>query len=182
MCPIIWSQVVWRADSLEKTLMLGKWSESHSIVFNSLQPYGLYRPWNSPGQNTGVVSCSLLQGIFTSQGSNPGYPHCRRILYPLSPQRSLMLGKIEDKRRELQRLRWLDNITTQWTWTWANSGRSWRTGKSCVLKSMGSQRVEHDLTTTLDVSRLSIWYVYLKSFKFLEEGQAHNENSKILLE
>ena len=37
-------------------------SESHSVTSNSLQPHGLYRPWNSPGQNTGVGSCSLLQG------------------------------------------------------------------------------------------------------------------------
>ena len=37
-----------------------------------------------PGQNTGVGSLSLLQGIFTTQGSNPGLPHCRRILYQLS--------------------------------------------------------------------------------------------------
>ena len=40
--------------------------------------------WNSPGQNTGVGSLSLLQGIFPTQGSNPGLPHYRRILYQLS--------------------------------------------------------------------------------------------------
>ena len=34
----------------------------HSVVFDSLQPRGLYSPWNSPGQNTGVGSLSLLQG------------------------------------------------------------------------------------------------------------------------
>ena len=43
-----------------------------------------YSPWNSPGQNTGVGSLSLLQGIFPAQGSNPGLPHCRQILYQLS--------------------------------------------------------------------------------------------------
>ena len=47
---------------------------------NSLQPHGLDSPWNSPGQNTGVGSCSLLQGIFPTQGLNPGLQHCRRIL------------------------------------------------------------------------------------------------------
>ena len=40
-------------------------------------------PWNSPGQNTGVGSLSLLQGIFPTQGSNPSLPHCRQILYQL---------------------------------------------------------------------------------------------------
>ena len=41
-------------------------------------------PRNSLGQNTGVGSLSLLQGIFPTQRSNPGLPHCRRILYQLS--------------------------------------------------------------------------------------------------
>jgi len=40
-------------------------------------------PWNSPGQ-TRVGSLSLLQRIFPTQGSNPGLPHCRQILYQLS--------------------------------------------------------------------------------------------------
>ena len=51
---------------------------------DSLHPHGLYSPWNSLGQNTGVSSLSLLQGIFPTQGSNPGLPHCRGILYQLS--------------------------------------------------------------------------------------------------
>ena len=37
-------------------------SESHSVVSGSLRPHGLYSPWNSPGQNTGVGSRSLLRG------------------------------------------------------------------------------------------------------------------------
>ena len=41
-------------------------------------------PWNSPGQNIGVGSLSLLQGIFPTQGLNPGLSHCRQILYQLS--------------------------------------------------------------------------------------------------
>ena len=49
-----------------------------------MQPHGLYSPWDSPGQNTGVGSLSLLQGIFPTQGLNPGLPYCRRILYQLS--------------------------------------------------------------------------------------------------
>ena len=50
---------------------------------DSLWPHGLCSPWNSPGQNTGVGSLSLLQGIFPTQGSNPGL-HCRWILYQMS--------------------------------------------------------------------------------------------------
>ena len=59
-------------------------SESCSVVSVSLPPHRLYSLWNSPGQNTGVGSLSFLQGIFPTQGSNPGLLHCRRILYRLS--------------------------------------------------------------------------------------------------
>ena len=41
-------------------------------------------PWNSPGQNTGPGGHSLLQGIFPTQGLNPGLPHCWQILYQLT--------------------------------------------------------------------------------------------------
>ena len=59
-------------------------SESRSVVSDSLISHGLYSPWNSPGQNTGVGSLSLLQGFFPTQGSNPGPPHCRESLYQMS--------------------------------------------------------------------------------------------------
>ena len=51
---------------------------------DSLWALGLYSPWNSPDQNTGVGGLSLLQEIFPTQGSNPGVLHCGRILYQLS--------------------------------------------------------------------------------------------------
>ena len=66
---------------------LRKWrfeSESHLVVSDSLRPQGLDSPWNSPGQNTGMGSLSLLQGSFPIQGLNAGLPHCRHILYQLS--------------------------------------------------------------------------------------------------
>ena len=67
-------------------LLYMKWSESHSVVSDSLRPHELYSQWNSSGQNTGVGSLSLLQGIFPTQISNPGLPHCGLILYQLSHQ------------------------------------------------------------------------------------------------
>ena len=57
---------------------------------NSLRSHGLCSPWNSPGQNAVVDSCSCLQGIFPTQGSNPGVPHWRWILYQLSHEGSLV--------------------------------------------------------------------------------------------
>ena len=63
-----------------------KWSKSWSVMSDSVRPNGLYSPWNSLSQNTGVGSLSLLQGIFPTQGSNPGLLclHCRQIFYQLS--------------------------------------------------------------------------------------------------
>ena len=46
----------------------------------NLWPTRLLCPWNSPGQNTGVGSHSLLQGIFQTQESSRGLLHCRQIL------------------------------------------------------------------------------------------------------
>ena len=70
---------------------------SLSVVSDSLGPNGLYSPWNSPGQNMGVGSLSLLQWIFPTQGSNPGLLCCRQILYQMGVytygQFMLMYGK-----------------------------------------------------------------------------------------
>ena len=75
-------------------------SESCSVVSDSLQPHGLYSPWNSPGQNTGVGSLSVLQGIFPTQGSNPGLPHCKQILYQLSHKANpLLYYNLTNKRK-----------------------------------------------------------------------------------
>ena len=60
---------------------------------DSSQPHRQYSPWNSPGQNIGVSSHSLLQGIFPTQGFNPGLPHCRRIPYQLSHRGSPLRGE-----------------------------------------------------------------------------------------
>ena len=64
---------------------------SHSVVSNSLRSHGLYptrllRPWDFPGKSTGMGCHFLLQGIFPTQGSNPGLLHCRQTLYLLRHQ------------------------------------------------------------------------------------------------
>ena len=70
-------------------------SEGEKIIANevkvaqsclTLKPHRLYSPWDSPGQNTGVDSLFLLQGIFLTQESNWGLLYCRRVLYQLSYQ------------------------------------------------------------------------------------------------
>ena len=71
--------------------------ESCSVVSASLRPHGLWParllcPWDFPGKNTGVGCHFLLQGIFLTQGSNPGLQHCRKTLYCLSHQGTLKFG------------------------------------------------------------------------------------------
>ena len=61
------------------------------VVPNSLRPHGPIRllwPWDFPGKNTGVGCHFLLQGIFPTQGSNPGLLNCRQMFYHLSHQGS----------------------------------------------------------------------------------------------
>ena len=64
------------ADSSALSLLYGSVCESRSVMSDSLQPHGLYSPWNSPGQEW-VAFLSLPQQIFPTQGSNPGLLHYR---------------------------------------------------------------------------------------------------------
>ena len=68
------------------------------LVSDSLWPYGLYSPWNPPGQNTGVGSLSLLQGIFPNPGIEPMSPALQADYLPAEPQgkphSSQELGKV----------------------------------------------------------------------------------------
>jgi len=83
----IWQQKQSNKSKLERwdSIKLHSSVQQNEVkLLSRVPPHGLYNPWNSPGQNTWVGSCSLLQGIFPTQGSNPGLPHCRQILYQLS--------------------------------------------------------------------------------------------------
>ena len=62
-------------------------SESHSVVSNSLRPHGLYSPWHSPSQNTGLGSLSLLQEIFPGVG--PKSPALQADSLPAEPRQLL---------------------------------------------------------------------------------------------
>ena len=106
------SLVQWQADSsplrhLDNPRNHGRSSGvSHSVVSGSLQPHGLLPtgllcPWDFPGKNTGVGCHALLQGIFPTQGLNPGLLHCRQTLWSEPPGKSpelwdvvLILGNV----------------------------------------------------------------------------------------
>ena len=140
-------------------------SESRSVVSDSLRPHGLYSPWNPPGQNTGVGSLSLLQWIFPTQRSREsriaggfftGWDIREAQGQPMRTSTHWKSPRcLERLRAEEEGIRgwegWMA-LPMQCTWTWANSGRRWGTGRpscsarSMVLQSMGSQRVGHDWT------------------------------------
>ena len=84
------------SHEMKRRLLLGRkvmtnllWS--YSVVSDSLWPHGLWHTrllylWNFLGKSTGLGCHFLLQGIFPTQGSNPGLPHWGQVLYHLSHQ------------------------------------------------------------------------------------------------
>ena len=104
-------------------------NESCSVVSDSLQPHGLYSPWNSPGKNTRVGSLSLLQGIFPTQGLNPGLWHCRWILYQLilcflsKAQTSIRSLKKQEGSRKTSTSPLLTTPKPSTVWITANCGK-----------------------------------------------------------
>ena len=69
-------------------LLLSHFSRVRLFATPWTEPSRLLCPWDSPGNSPGVDCHFLLQGIFPTQGSNPGLPHCRPTLYRLSHQGS----------------------------------------------------------------------------------------------
>ena len=65
-------------------------------------------------------------------------------------EKTLMLGKIEGRRRGWQRMRWLDGITNSMDMGLGDSVSWWWTGRPDVLGFMGSQRVGQDWETELN--------------------------------
>ena len=163
---------------------------------DSLQPYGLYSPWNSPGENTGVGSLSLAQGIFPTQGLNPGLLYCRQILYWLSykgslsikeinPEYSLerlmlklklqhfghlmwrantlemtlILGKIERRRRGWQRMRWLDGIMDSMNMSLGKLPEIVKDWAAWHAAAHEVQRVKHDWATEQQQPLFTIFFI-----------------------
>ena len=96
--------------------------ESRSVVSDFLWPHGLYSPWNSPVQNTRMGILSLLQGIFPTQGMNPGLPHCRQIPYQLSHRGSPYWIRVSPKSndqcpyRKRGHIETHPGMKTNWRW------------------------------------------------------------------
>ena len=112
---------------LEKTLE----SPLDSKEIKPVNPKG-NQPWMFIGRTDAEAEAPLLWWMWTAD----------------SLEKTLMLGKIEGRRRRGNRGwdGWMAS-SNQWTWVWANSRRQWRLGKPGVLQPMESQRVRHDLGT-----------------------------------
>ena len=112
------------------------------------------------------LDCKEIQPV-SSKGNQPKYSleglmlklklqHFGHLLRGTDPlEKTLMLGKIEVGGQGGNR-GWDGWIAspTQWTWVWASSGRRWKTGKSGMLQSRGSQRIRHNWATELNWTEL----------------------------
>ena len=87
-------------------------------------------------------------------------------------EKTLMLGKIEGRRRGRQRMRWLDGITDSMDMGLVDSGSWWRTGRPGVLWFTGLQRVGHNWATELNWTECQ---TFSNSFK--KEGERKLSNS-----
>ena len=106
MLNVIAGRMIWCEKSQKRSESVSRSVASDSLWPHGPQPTRLLCWWNSPGQNTEGVSPSLLQGIFLTQGSNPGLPHCRQILYHLShqgkPDKSQGVGFLKGVKTEMR--------------------------------------------------------------------------------
>ena len=161
-----------------------KWS--CSVLSDSLRPHGLQptrllHSWDFPGKSPGVGCHFLLQGIFPTQGSNPGLLHCRQILYCLSHQRSPGEMQIKTSVRchftstSIVGVKWhltevliciclglshLLGIVAEKAMAPHSSTLAWKipwTEEPGRLQSMGSRRVGHDWATSLLIFTFMYW-------------------------
>ena len=133
-----WVAIYWVSEWVSKWKLLSP----VRLFVNGLSP------WSSPGQNTGVGSLSLLKGIFTTQGSNPGLPHFKWIFYQLSHKGSPRILK--------------------WVAYPFSSGSSWprnRTGVSCIAGGFfinwAMREAIYYLSTNVNLSFITVDNCYL---------------------
>ena len=112
-------------------------------------------PGDSPGKNTGVSCHALLQGIYPTQGLNPGFPHCRCILYCLSHQGSPFTLTAEEggRRRWKKKKSWYQYL--------------WRTirKKSTMVRSYSREKTMREVWSFLNLRCL--WTKVMTSHSFV---------------
>ena len=115
-------------------------SESHSVMSDSLQPQGLYSPWNSPGQNPGVGSLSLSRGS-PNPGIEPRSPVLHSYSLPAEPQ-----GKSKNAGWVAYPFSRGSSQTRNWTGVYCIAGRfftNWATRQAHECESWTIKKAEH---------------------------------------
>ena len=143
-------------QKIHLTSQSNKWKwKSLSRVRLFATPSMIQSPWSSPGRNTGVGSLSLLQGIFPTQGWNPGLPHCRWILYQLSHKGSP---------RILEWVAYCFSRGSSWPRNWTGvSGLAGGLFTNCTTREAQIQQTDtHKSETKVEskTSTLSVIYVF----------------------
>ena len=106
-------------------------------------------PWTARRSNQSILK--EISPEYSLEGLKLKLQYFGHVMQRTDSFKTLMLGKIEGRRREDDRGwdHWMASLT-RWTWVWVSSGNWWWRGKTGVLKSMGSQRVGHDWATELN--------------------------------
>ena len=103
-------------------------------------------PWTARRSNQSILK--EINPEYSLEGLMLKLQHFGHLMGRASSlEKTPMLGRIEGRRRRNRGRDGLMASPIQWTWTWANSGKWWGTGKPGVLQSMGSQRIRHYLAT-----------------------------------
>ena len=147
--------VRWPSAARHSVFVRTKWSDAlildYLVLRTVINKSPLFKPLSietSPGSSLEGLMLRLTLQYF-------GYLMQRVD----SLEKTLMLGGIGGRRRRgRKRMRWLDGITTQWTWVWVNSRSWWWTGRPGVLRFMGSQRVRYHWVTKLNWTDRVFWY------------------------
>ena len=113
---VYWVSVLGQVHRLQRLGKGGERNKKGIPTSKDLPPWGRWYTFlfssglgDSPGKNNRVGCHALLPEIFPTQGSNPGLPHCRRILYCLSHQGSPLL------RQRLNKGKWCPVTNTGWS-------------------------------------------------------------------
>ena len=118
------------------------------MVLEKTLENSLDRKETQPVQHKGNQSWVFIEGLILELKLQY---FCHLMWRADSFEKTLMLGKIEGKRRRgRQKMRWWMALLTQWTWVWVDSRSWWWTGRPGVLHCMGSQSVGHDWATELN--------------------------------
>ena len=103
-------------------------------------------PWTARRSNQSILK--EMNSEYSLEGLMLKLQYIGHLMWGASSlEKTLMLGKIEGRRRRQQRMRW---SPTWWTWLWVGSGSWWWTGKPGMLQSMGLQTVGDDWVTELN--------------------------------